>query len=175
MGRIEVITGPMFSGKTSLLIARALKYKNKGKRVIAFKPEIDNRYSENKLVSHDGLELEAIKIHSSAEISSLAKDYDVVIIDEAQFLDKGIVEVAESLADVGKVLIIGGLDKNYLGKPFGPMPELLAIADKARKLTAKCAICGKPASFTYRKIDRKEEILIGGADIYEARCRKHRK
>lgn len=174
MGWIKVYTGPMFSRKTEELLIELKRYELGKKKVVLFKHSIDTRYSDEYVVSHDGRKMRAINVTSSSEIYKIAKDYEVVGIDEAQFFDFGIVEVVVKLADEGKRVVLAGLDKNYLGKPFGPMPYLLAVADEVVKLTAICSVCGEPATFTIRKTSEKDEILIGGYESYEPRCRLHK-
>jgi len=143
------------------------------KKVILFKHKLDTRYGED-VITHDGRKMNAIPIESSESMSSRGYGYDVIGIDEAQFFDPGIVNACEKLADSGSRVVIAGSDKNYLGEPFGPMPQLLAIADEVVKLTAVCTVCGNPATFTVRKVVNKNEILIGGKEFYEPRCRLHR-
>ena len=172
-GWIKVYTGPMFSRKTEELIVELHRYMLAKKSVILFKHQIDIRYGEG-VVSHDGKKMDAINVKNSGEILRLGKGYDVVGIDESQFFDQGIVSVAQTLADSGSRVLIAGLDKNYLGEPFGPMPQLLAIADEVIKLTAVCTVCGNPATFTVRKVKNEKEVLIGGMETYEPRCRLHR-
>jgi len=172
-GWIKVYTGPMFSRKTEELLIELKRYELAKKKIILFKHAIDNRYGEEYVTSHDGRKMKAIKVSDPSEIYNIGKEYEVIGIDEAQFFDTEIADVVNRLADEGKRIVIAGLDKNFLGKPFGPMPLLLAIADEVIKLTAVCPVCGEPATFTIRKSKEEQEILIGGYDHYEPRCRVH--
>lgn len=172
-GWIEVISGCMFSGKTEELIRR-LKRANIAKlNVKIFKPEVDKRYSEKEIVSHSELALPSIMIKDSNEILKHSVDAHVIGIDEAQFFDNELVEVVNMLADKGKRVIIAGLDMDYTGKPFEPMPQLLSIAEYITKTLAICVVCGNPANMTQRKIRKGERVLVGASDSYEARCREH--
>ncbi|MGC8569169.1 MAG: thymidine kinase [Nitrososphaeria archaeon] len=173
-GWIKVFTGPMFSRKTEELLVELHKYELARKRVVLFKHSLDTRYGED-VVSHDGRRMKAIITPDPGKIYEIGKDFDVIGIDEAQFYSNEIVDVIMKLADEGKRVVLAGLDKNYLGKPFGSMPYILAVADEVVKLTAICSVCGEPATFSFRKYGSSEEILIGGSDIYEPRCRLHRK
>ena len=167
IGSIEVICGSMFSGKSEELIRRLTRAQIARRRVQAFKPVIDDRYAEMEVVSHGGLRLVAVAVSSSAEV--LAKTdarTEVVGIDEAQFFDAGIVEVASRLADLGKRVIVAGLDQDYLGRPFDPMPALMAAAEEVTKTRAICVRCGQ------RLVDSKERVVVGAAGLYEARCRR---
>ncbi len=174
-GSIEVVCGPMFSGKTEELIRRVKRAQIARQKVQIFKPSIDNRYHETEVVSHSSMSIEAMPVASSLEL--LSKVFDttrVVAIDEVQFFDNQIILVVEKLARRGVRVIVAGLDQDYLGKPFGPMGELLARADHVHKIQAICTVCGAPASKTFRKNpDQKEQVLVGETDLYEARCRAH--
>lgn len=179
-GWIEVICGPMFAGKTEELIRRVKRLEYAKKNVLIFNPKIDNRYSETEIVSHNNSKISSIRIESSKDILKHLKDnIDCVIIDEAQFLDEGIVGVAEYLADIGIRVIVGGLDRNFRGEPFGPMPELLAIAEIVDKLTAICVVSGEVATRTQRLINGKPAhyddptVLVAGQESYEPRSRNH--
>jgi len=173
VGWIEVICGPMFSGKTEELIRRLKRAKIARQRVIIFKPSIDNRYHSKKIVSHSAQELDSIAVKSSKEIlRQVPLGTDVVGIDEAQFFDKGIVGVAEHLAESGIRVIVAGLDLDYRALPFGPMPQLMCIAEYITKNLAICMKCGNPASFTQRVSGSDKQILVGATDSYEARCRR---
>jgi len=172
-GWIKIYTGPMFSRKTEELMVEMHRYQIAKKSVKLFKHALDSRYG-NGVVSHDGRSMPAAVVSSSRELMEAAKGADVVGIDEAQFFDDGIINAVQSLADEGKRVILAGLDKDYLGRPFGPMPGLLAIADEVVKLTAVCSVCGGPATFTVRLSASSEEVLIGGFGLYEPRCRDHR-
>jgi len=171
-GWIEVITGCMFSGKTEELIRRLKRAKIAKLKVQIFKPTLDNRYLEEEIVSHDLHSIQSVTIEKPSEILTLAKDADVIGIDEAQFFDASIVEVCNKLADAGKRIIIAGLDQDYRGEPFEPMPRLLAVAEYITKTLAICSVCGNPADRTQRKIAHKSRVLVGASDLYEARCRK---
>jgi thymidine kinase len=171
-GWIEVIAGCMFSGKTEELIRRMRRAQIAKQSVKIFKPKVDNRYSENKIVSHSEQSLPSEVIASAQEILELSKDAQVIGIDEAQFYDNDIVAVCNKLADEGKRVIVAGLDQDYRGVPFEPMPQLLAIAEYITKTLAICVNCGNPADRTQRKVKSTDRVLVGAADSYEARCRK---
>jgi len=170
-GWIEVICGSMFSGKTEELIRRLKRVKIANLRAEIFKPAIDVRYDEIKIVSHDENKIHSTPVATSMKILELAKDVDVVGIDEAQFFDSEITTVCEQLALNGIRVIVAGLDMDYQGNPFGQMPRLLAIADYITKLHAICMKCGNIANISYRKTASQEQILLGQKDIYEPRCR----
>lgn len=174
-GSIEVVCGPMFSGKTEELIRRLKRAQIARQKVQIFKPAIDNRYHETEVVSHSSLSIEATPVNTSIEI--LQKVYDstrVVGIDEVQFFDENISVVVEKLARRGIRVIMAGLDQDYMGKPFGPMANLLAIADSVDKIHAICTVCGAPAPKTFRKNSTNtDQVLVGETDLYEARCRAH--
>ncbi len=170
-GWIEVICGSMFSGKTEELIRRLRRALIARQRVAIFKPKLDNRYSKEELVSHSQQKIESIPIEHPEEILKHALEAQVVGIDEAQFFDDSIVGICQTLANMGKRVIVAGLDQDYRGKPFGPMPQLLAIAEYIDKTHAICVICGNPANYTYRKTADKDTVVVGAADVYEARCR----
>ncbi len=172
IGWIEVITGSMFSGKTEELIRRLKRADIAKQKVKIFKPALDTRYSKTKVMSHDSHALSSIVVKNSKEILKLAKDADVVGIDEAQFFDKDIVGVCETLAHQGSRVIVAGLDMDYLGKPFGQVPNLLAIADYVTKLHAICVVCGGMASISHRKTSEGGQVLVGAKDLYEARCKE---
>ncbi len=173
IGWIEVICGPMFSGKSEELIRRLKRAEIAKLRIQVFKPKIDNRYSTTHIVSHSDLKYKAEIVESSKEIFENAKPRTEVIgIDEAQFFDMDLVEVCNKLADLGKRVIISGLDMDYRGIPFEPMPQLMAVAEIVTKLNAICSQCGAPAFYTQRKVQKGERIVIGDSSIYEARCRR---
>lgn len=175
-GAIEVVCGPMFSGKTEELIRRAKRAQIARQKIQIFKPKIDNRYHETDVVSHSSLAIEAVVVNDSLDIlRKLLDSTRVVAIDEVQFLDEMIIKVVSKLARRGIRVICAGLDQDYQGQPFGPMPALLAIADKVDKVQAVCTVCGSPATKTYRKprVEKKQQIVVGEADLYEARCRGH--
>jgi thymidine kinase len=170
-GWIEVICGSMFSGKTEELIRRLKRVKIANLKVEIFKPAFDVRFDKEKIVSHDTNTITSTPVKTAKEILLLAQDVDVVGIDEAQFFDEGIISVCEELALNGTRVIIAGLDMDYLGRPFGQMPNLLAIADYITKVHAICVKCGSIANFSYRKSAANEQVLLGATDIYEPRCR----
>jgi thymidine kinase len=171
-GKIEVICGCMFSGKTEEFIKRIKEAKVPAHQIKIFKPEIENRYHDSKVVSHNGTSIDAILIKEPKELLAYSKDTKVVGIDEAQFFDNTIVEVCNTLANMNIRVIVAGLDMDYLGKPFGPMPYLLAVAEEVTKLHAVCNVSGGPASFSYRKNNSNENILLGANEYYEARSRR---
>ena len=170
-GSIEVICGNMFSGKTEELIRRLRRAKIARLNVKIFKPKIDTRYEEGNIVSHNQLKLESLAVKYINELNDLASDADVVGIDEAQFFDESIIEIAKDLSSKGKRVIIAGLDTDFKGEPFGPMPKLMCEADFLDKLQAICVQCGNPASYTQRLSKENKQVVIGETDIYEARCR----
>ena len=170
-GWIEVVCGSMFSGKTEELIRRLKRAKIANLKVEIFKPGIDVRYDENNVVSHDANSVKSTPVDNSQKILLLGQDVDVVGIDEAQFFDEEIANVCETLARRGVRVIVAGLDMDYLGKPFGQMPNLLAIADYITKLHAICVQCGNIANISYRKAAGDERVLLGEKDVYEPRCR----
>ena len=171
-GWIEVIAGCMFSGKTEELIRRIRRAQIARQEVAIFKPRIDNRFSSDHIVSHSELKLQSLVVQKSTEIPALASTARVVGIDEAQFFDMGIVDVAEQLANKGKRVIIAGLDQDFRGKPFEPMPQLLSVAEYITKTLAICVVCGNPADRTQRTSGGMERVLVGAKETYEARCRK---
>ncbi|MBN1302039.1 MAG: thymidine kinase [Melioribacteraceae bacterium] len=172
-GWIEVIAGCMFSGKTEELIRRLRRAQIAKLNVKIFKPETDNRYSSNEIVSHSYQSLPSQLVKSSEDILNNASEAHVIGIDEAQFFDIGLVEVCTKLANSGKRVIVAGLDMDYRGIPFEPIPQLLSIAEYITKTLAICVVCGNPANMTQRKIKSGERVLVGAADSYEARCRIH--
>ncbi len=171
MGWIEVICGPMFSGKSEELIRRLRRAEIARQRTATFKPLIDDRYSAEHIVSHSAQRMPSISVESTAEILERAQDAQVVGIDEAQFFDLSLVDVCQQLADGGKRVIVAGLDQDYRGKPFEPIPQLLAVAEYITKTLAICVKCGRPASRTQRLSKASQRVLVGAADLYEARCR----
>lgn len=170
-GWIEVICGSMFSGKTEELIRRLKRVKIANLKAEIFKPAIDKRYDEIKIVSHDTNFIQSTPVESAKDILLLAQDADVVGIDEAQFFDEQIVDVCEQLALKGIRVIVAGLDMDYSGKPFAQIPNLLAVADYITKLHAICVVCGNIANISYRKNSVGSQILIGEKEVYEPRCR----
>lgn len=172
VGWIEVICGPMFSGKSEELIRRVRRAQIARQPLQVFKPATDDRYHATEIVSHSRVSIEAQPVGSSAELARLVRnDTRVVGIDEAQFFDAGIVEVAERLATSGVRVVIAGLDQDYTGKPFEPMPQLMALAEYVTKTLAICVRCGAPAGRSQRIAAAGERVLVGASDMYEARCR----
>jgi thymidine kinase len=170
-GSIEVITGSMFSGKTEELIRRLRRAQFAGLKVEIFKPSLDNRYSETRVVSHDDKSIISTPVDNASAILLLAGDVNVVGIDEAQFFDNSIVEVCSTMADNGIRLVIAGLDMDFMGKPFGPMPALLAIAEYVTKVHAICMRCGNLAQYSFRKSEDEQVVLLGEKNLYEPLCR----
>ena len=172
-GWVEVIAGSMFSGKSEELIRRLRRAKIARQKVQVFKPEIDTRYSQDHIVSHSEMRHESANIRSAAEVlAKVDADTEVVGIDEGQFFDNELVRVANDLAQRGVRVIIAGLDQDYTGKPWEPMPQLLAIAEYITKTHAICMKCGQPANYTQRTVESEERVAVGGGDMYEARCRR---
>ncbi len=171
-GWIEVIAGCMFSGKTEELIRRLRRAQIAKQNVKIFKPKIDNRYAESFIVSHNEQSLPSVIIDDINEVLKCSADAHVIGIDEAQFFKADIVDICNNLANEGKRVIVAGLDQDYRGIPFEPMPQLLAIAEYITKTLAICVVCGNPADKTQRKTFSSERVIVGAADIYEARCRK---
>lgn len=171
-GWIEVIAGCMFSGKTEELIRRLRRAQIAKQNVKIFKPNIDTRYSEKSIVSHSEQSLPSLLVNDAIEILSLSDDAQVVGIDEAQFFSYDLVSVCNLLANKGKRVIVAGLDQDYKGIPFEPIPQLLAVAEYITKTLAICVACGNPADKTQRKTASVERVIVGAANIYEARCRK---
>ncbi|MBO1579664.1 MULTISPECIES: thymidine kinase [Bacillus] len=177
-GWIEVICGSMFSGKSEELIRRIRRTQFAKQHAIVFKPCIDNRYSEEDVVSHNGLKVKAVPVSASKDIfNHITEEMDVIAIDEVQFFDGDIVEVVQILANRGYRVIVAGLDQDFRGLPFGQVPQLMAIAEYVTKLQAVCSVCGSPASRTQRLIDDEPAsfddpiILVGASESYEPRCR----
>ena len=170
-GSIEVVCGSMFSGKTEELIRRVKRAQIARQNIIIFKPTIDIRYSREDVVSHNRTAIQAIPVEHSRLILRMGKDAEVIAIDEAQFFDDGIVDVCNALANMGKRVIVAGLDMDYLGKPFGPMPNLLSIADEVTKTRAICMRCGRLASFSYRIAENDQQVLLGEKSEYMPLCR----
>jgi thymidine kinase len=171
-GWIEVITGCMFSGKTEELIRRLNRARYARQSVVIFKPRIDARYAPDSVVSHSRQELAAIAVDEATQILEHAADVEVVGIDEAQFLGPPLVEIAERLANEGRRVIVAGLDQDFLGRPFEPMPHLMAVAEYVTKNLAICMRCGNPADRSQRLVRREATVVVGGSDTYEARCRR---
>ena len=178
-GWIELICGSMFSGKTEELIRRARRAQIARQQVQVFKPALDDRYEVEKLSSHNGVSFDAVSVQEAGQITDQTKpDTQVVIIDEAQFFDWSIADVCNALADAGKRVIVAGLDTDFRGEPFGPVPRLMAEAEIVDKLQAICVVCGAPGTRTQRLIDGQPAsyddpiIKVGASEVYEARCRR---
>jgi len=171
-GWIEVIVGSMYSGKTEELIRRLRRAQIARQRVEIFKPGIDVRYAADAIVSHSELRIPSRAVKRARDILRHAHEAQVIGIDEGQFLGRELLGVVERLAHGGKRVIVAGLDQDYRGRPFEPMPELLAIAEYITKTLAICMVCGAPANRTYRKLKRGGRVVVGGTDLYEARCRR---
>jgi thymidine kinase len=172
-GWIEVITGSMFSGKSEELIRRLRRAQIARQKVQIFKPHVDSRYSDDHIISHSEMRIPSENLQSSRDLlARVLPDTEVVGIDEGQFFDAELPAVCNLLADQGKRVIVAGLDKDYLGKPFEPMPQLLAIAEYITKTLAICMVCGAPANHTQRLVASHERVVVGGSGTYEARCRK---
>ena len=177
-GWIEAVCGSMFSGKTEELIRRVRRAQIARQKVQVFKPALDTRYAEQEVTSHNGMQVEALPVESLAQLRELiAPDTTVVALDEVQFFDSDVVKLCEDLADRGVRVIVAGLDMDFRGEPFGPMPTLMARAEQVNKFQAICVVCGGPASRTQRLIDGQPAtyddpiILVGASEVYEARCR----
>jgi thymidine kinase len=173
LGWIEVITGSMFSGKSEELIRRLRRAQIAKRKVQIFKPKIDNRFSDDHIISHSEMRIPSDNLVSSRELlERVLEETEVVGIDEGQFFDPELPAVCNTLADQGKRVIVAGLDQDYLGKPFEPMPQLLAIAEYITKTLAICMVCGAPANHTQRLVASSERVLVGAQGTYEARCRQ---
>jgi thymidine kinase len=170
-GSIEVITGSMFSGKTEELIRRLRRAQFAGLKVEIFKPSLDKRYSETRVVSHDDKSIISTPVDNASAILLFAGDVNVVGIDETQFFDNSIIEVCNTLADNGIRVVIAGLDMDFMGKPFGPMPALLAVAEFVTKVHAICMRCGNLAQYSFRKSEESQVVLLGEKNLYEPLCR----
>ena len=171
-GWIEVVTGSMFSGKSEELIRRLRRAQIAKQKVQIFKPAIDNRFSDEKIVSHSSMEIASTNVRTSRELlEQVLPETEVVGVDEGQFFDAELPAVCSTLADQGKRVIVAGLDQDYLGIPFEPMPQLLAIAEYITKTLAICMVCGAPANHTQRLVASTERVLVGASGTYEARCR----
>jgi thymidine kinase len=171
-GWIEVVAGSMFSGKSEELIRRLRRAQIAKRKVQIFKPRLDSRYSKDHITSHSAMQIDAENVSTSRELlERVAADTEVVGIDEGQFFDAELPAVCTTMADQGKRVIVAGLDQDYLGKPFEPMPQLLAIAEYITKTLAICMVCGAPANHTQRLVASSERVLVGAGGTYEARCR----
>lgn len=170
-GWIEVVCGSMFSGKTEELIRRLNRAQFANQKLLLVKPKVDDRYHKKNVVSHKGSSFNAIVVENASEIAKLWNDEKVVAIDEAQFFDDGIVQVCTELAKNGVRVIVAGLDMDFQGTPFGPMPKLLCIAEYVTKVHAICVSCGNLAQFSHRTVPEKEQVLVGAVDQYKPLCR----
>lgn len=170
-GWIEVITGSMFSGKTEELIRRIKRVQIANQSIIVFKPSVDTRHSEDKIVSHANKSFNSIAVADIGKLETLSEGYNVVAFDEAQFFEPAIVKVCQSMANKGKRVIVAGLDMDFSGGPFGPIPMLLAVAEYVTKLHAICPQCGNLAQFSYRTTSNRDQILVGDKDRYTPLCR----
>ena len=169
--KIQVVCGPMFSGKTKTLINLIGGYVKDKKKVVVFKPKLDDRYAEESIVSHDKDEALAYSVNRPVEILDLFHRADVVAIDEVQFFDESIIEVCETIADFGKTVVVAGLDLDYLGRPFGPMPQLMSVADEIIKLNSVCTFCSGRARFSHRISKDQGIVVLGEKDKYVPLCR----
>jgi thymidine kinase len=172
-GWIEVVTGCMFSGKTEELIRRLVRARIARQRVVVFKPAIDTRYAMEDVVTHGGVRLPCVPVERASDIEARVGDAEVIGIDEAQFFDLSLVGVANRLANGGRRVVIAGLDQDFRGEPFEPLPQLLAVAEYITKNLAVCMVCGGPADRSQRLIARDVRVVLGSGDAYEARCRAH--
>lgn len=170
-GKLEIICGSMFSGKTEELIKRVNRARFAKQEVIVFKPAVDTRNDKDKIVSHDSKSVKCVVINKPIEMIKLAQKYDVIAIDEIQFFDESIVDYCIALIEKGKRIIGAGLDMDYQGKPFGATPKLLAIADEISKVRAVCTHCGNPANFSHRIVGGESQVLLGKKNEYQPRCR----
>jgi thymidine kinase len=172
-GWIEVITGCMFSGKTEELIRRLVRARIARQRVVVFKPALDVRFSAEHVVSHSDIKLPCVPVSRAAEILDHVGDAQVIGIDEAQFFDRELVGVCNRLADIGRRVVVAGLDQDFRGEPFEPIPQLLAVAEYITKNLAVCMVCGAPADRSQRLVANDARVALGASDSYEARCRAH--
>ncbi len=171
-GSIEVICGSMFSGKTEELIRRLRRAEIARQKVAIFKPAIDMRFGNDHIVSHNEQKLRSVPVRNAKEILDNSDEAQVIGIDEGQFFDADLIAVCNTLAERGKRVIVAGLDMDFRGRPFEPMPQLLAIAEQVTKTQAVCMRCGEPASYTQRLTGAKERVVVGAKEMYEARCRR---
>lgn len=171
-GCIEVICGSMFSGKTEELIRRLKRARFANQKIEIFKPAIDNRYSDKDVVSHDSHSIPSTPVRNPEDILNISPDVQVVGIDEAQFFGESLIDIVQQLADRGVRVVVAGLDMDYSGKPFGPMPGLMAIAEDVQKVHAICVKCGNLANFSHRLTTSDELVLLGEKDVYEPLCRE---
>lgn len=169
--QIQLICGPMFSGKTTHLLNAVNEYRAAGQKVFVFKPKLDNRYAEEAVVSHDKKEVEAYPVSKSMEILDYYMNADVIAVDEVQFFDEKITEVCEKMANDGKTVVVAGLDMDYLGQPFGAIPQLMVVADEVKKLNSVCAFCSGRARFSHRVSEDNGVVVLGEKDKYVPLCR----
>lgn len=172
-GWIEVIAGCMYSGKTEELIRRLQRCRYAKQRVVTVKPAVDVRYAVGDVVSHADLRVPCVPVASAAEIMRVVGDAEVVGVDEAQFFDADLVRIVQRLADEGRRVVVAGLDQDFRGEPFEPMPQLMAVAEYVTKVLAVCTVCGAPASRSQRLVAHEDRVLLGASAVYEARCRAH--
>jgi thymidine kinase len=172
-GWVEVVTGCMFSGKTEELIRRLNRASYATQRVLVFKPEVDVRYADEDIVSHSDARFPCVPVRNASDMLQHVGEAQVVGIDEAQFFGDELVAVANTLANQGRRVVVAGLDQDYRGEPFGPMPAVMAIAEYVTKTLAVCMVCGAPANRSQRLVASGEQVLLGASDTYEARCRLH--
>lgn len=172
-GWVEVVTGCMFSGKTEELIRRLNRARYAKLEVIVFKPAVDVRYAVEDVVSHSDERIRCVPVRTAGEILQKVGEASVVGIDEAQFFDDSLVEVVNRLADEGRRVVVAGLDQDFRGRPFDPIPEIMAIAEYVDKTLAVCMVCGAPANRSQRLVHRDSQVLLGAGEVYEARCRAH--
>ncbi len=173
LGWIEVICGCMYSGKTEELIRRMVRARYAKQRVVVVKPATDTRYAEEDIVTHSRVSLPCKPVATAGDIVALVGDAQVVGIDEAQFFDASLVDVCNQLADDGRRVIVAGLDQDFMGNPFEPIPQLLAVAEVITKNLACCMVCGAPADRSQRLVATESQVLLGSDEVYEARCRRH--
>jgi thymidine kinase len=172
-GWVEVVTGSMFSGKSEELIRRVRRAQIARQRVQLFKPRVDDRYAEDEIVSHSDMKMPSQTVSTAREILDLLDDRtEVVAVDEAQFFDTSLVGIVDGLANRGLRVIVAGLDQDYTGRPFDPMPQLLAVAEYVDKMLAICMRCGAPANRSQRLVESRDVVVVGGSKQYEARCRR---
>lgn len=171
-GCIEVVCGSMFSGKTEELIRRLRRAQFANQKIAIFKPAIDKRYSDVEVVSHDFHKISSVPVRKASEMLSVGDDVQVVGVDEAQFFDESLVDVCQELADRGVRVIVAGLDTDYMGVPFGPIPRLMAVAEDVQKVHAICVMCGNLANHSHRLSKSRDLVLLGEKDVYEPLCRK---
>ena len=169
--QIQLICGPMFSGKTTFLLNAVNEYREAGQKVFVFKPKLDDRYAEEAVVSHDKKEVDAYPVSKAIEILDYYTNADVIAVDEVQFFDEQIIEVCEKMVNDGKTVLVAGLDMDYLGRPFGAIPSLMVVADEIKKLNSVCTFCSGKARFSYRVSEDNDVVVLGEKDKYVPLCR----